>query len=369
MTEQAEMVEIDQEQNEQPAQQQVAVAKPKHAPIPTGGAIKAVIPRDVSEAGRLAIAIIKAGLCPDSYKDAGKPNESKVMIGILKSLEVGLPPITGLSTIAIINGKPSVYGDGLSALLQKSGTLERRVVEEFGPQPDSKAQTGDWPKDYGIRVKLYRKGQDEPYEGEFTVGAAQRAGLWMNAKRVPWVKYPKRMMMWRAFGFAVRDGFSDCLSGLWLAEEVEDMGPPEPEAPDTSFLDDDATPEPLPAPEPEDTPAADEIADTEAAEAVAEEEAPAPSARVARLGDDANAWKDWIQAMTAAIKAAESEAELNAMLVDPGNTADLIVLQASSQGNHHKLTELAEGRRFELQQVDQPEEAEAEPELEPEPAE
>lgn len=368
MTEQAEAVEIDRQPQETPAQQ-VAVARPKHAPIPTGGAIKAVIPRDVSEAGRLAVAIIKAGLCPDSYKDAGKPNESKVMIGILKSLEVGLPPITGLSTIAIINGKPSVYGDGLSALLQKSGALVKREIEEIGDRPAEGAQIGEWPDSYGVTVRLYRKGQDEPYEGEFTVGAAKRAKLWMNVKRDPWIKYPKRMMMWRAFGFAVRDGFSDCLSGLWLAEEVEDMGPSTPEAPDTSFLDDDATPEPLPAPEPEDEAAPAEIADVEAAEVAAEEEPPAPSARVARMGDDANAWKDWIQAMAAAIKAAESEAELSALLADPGNAADLIVLQASSQGNHHKLMQLAEGRQVELQSLDRTEEVEAEPELEPEPAE
>lgn len=365
MTEQAEAeaVEIDRQEQAAPTQQ-VAVAKPKRAPIPTGGAIKAVIPRDVSEAGRLAVAIIKAGLCPDSYKDAGKPNESKVMIGILKSLEVGLPPITGLSTIAIINGKPSVYGDGLSALLQKSGALVKREIEEIGDKPAEGAQIGEWPDSYGVRVRLHRKGQDEPYEGEFTVGAAKRAKLWMNVKRDPWIKYPKRMMMWRAFGFAVRDGFSDCLSGLWLAEEVEDMGPSTPEAPDTSFLDDDATPEP------EDVAAqAEEIADTEAAEVAAEDEPDTPSARVARLGDDANAWKDWIQAMAAAIKAAENEAELSALLADPGNAADLIVLQASSQGNHHKLMQLAEGLRFELQSLDRTEEVEAEPELEPEPAE
>ena len=367
MTEQAEAVEIDRQEQEAPAQQ-VAVAKPKHAPIPTGGAIKAVIPRDVSEAGRLAVAIIKAGLCPDSYKDAGKPNESKVMIGILKSLEVGLPPITGLSTIAIINGKPSVYGDGLSALLQKSGALVKREIEEIGDKPAEGAQIGEWPDSYGVRVRLHRKGQDEPYEGEFTVGAAKRAKLWMNVKRDPWIKYPKRMMMWRAFGFAVRDGFSDCLSGLWPTEEVEDMGPATPEAPDTSFLDDDATPEPLPAPEPEDAPAAEEIAEAEAEEVTAEEE-PITPARAARLGDDTSAWTDWIKAVGAEIRAADSLEALDAIVSDPGNAADLATLEQSSQGNHHKLMQLVEGRRFELESVGDAEEVEADPELEPEPAE
>lgn len=373
MTEQAEEVEIDQEHKEQPAQQ-VVVARQRQEPIPTGGAIQAVIPRDVSQAGRLALAIIRAGLCPDSYKDDDREvMESKVLIGILKSLEVGFAPITGLSTIAIINGRPCIYGDGVVALLQKSGSLERRVDEEIGDVPGEGDLIGTWPDTYGIRVRLFRHGQGEPYEGIFTVGMAKRAGLWMNVRRKPWIQYPRRMLTWRAFSLAARDGFADCLSGLSIREEVEDMPAATSKAPDTSFLDDDATPEALPLSAPEE--AGDEAdpldipAFLDRRESKPDDEP--PSARVPRLGDDTASWTDWIKAMAAAVKASESEAELDALLDDPGNASDMDALAQASQGNHHRLMQAVQGRVFELEQRDRPGQAEAEhaaeAETEPEP--
>jgi hypothetical protein len=52
---------------------------------------------------------------------------------------------------------------------------------------------------------------------------ARRAKLWNNPKKLPWVEHPKRMLKWRARAFAMRDGFADCLMGLSIREEVEDM--------------------------------------------------------------------------------------------------------------------------------------------------
>lgn len=340
-----------------------------------GGRIQAIVPQTVEELSWVAGMIVSCGMAPDSYtKDKGKdlpPAEVKkrVAIGIMAGAEVGMAPLHSLANIALINNKPTVYGKGAFALVQASHTLESHKTEAMGEKPKPGAPIGDWPDSYGLRVILRRKGQDEPYIGEYTVGDAKRAQLWMNARRRPWIEHTKDMLFWRAFGRASGKGFSDVLCGLLIRELVEDMPTPEPEAPDTFFLDDDATPEPLPAPEPEDEAAPAEIAEAEAAEVAVEDEPHAPPARVARQGDDTSAWTDWIKAMAAAIKAAESEGEIDALLDDPGNAADLGVLEGSSQGNHHKLMQLVEGRRFEWQSVGQPEEAEAEPELEPEPAE
>lgn len=340
-----------------------------------GGRIQATVPQTVEELSWVAGMIVGCGMAPDSYtKEKGRdlpPDEVKkrVAIGIMAGAEVGMAPLHSLANIALINNKPTVYGKGAFALVQASHTLESHKTEVMGEEPEPGAPIGDWPDSYGLRVILRRKGQEEPYIGEYTVGDAKRAQLWMNARRRPWIEHTKDMLFWRAFGRASGKGFSDVLCGLLIRELVEDMPAPEPEAPDTSFLDDDATPEPLPAPAPEDEAAPVEIAEAEAAEVADEEEPDVPSARIARLGDDTSAWTNWIKAMAAAIKAAESEAEIDALMDDPGNVADLGVLEASSQGNHHKLMQLAEGRRFELQSLGQPAEEEAEPELEPEPAE
>jgi hypothetical protein len=43
-----------------------------------------------------------------------------------------------------------------------------------------------------------------------------------HGKKTVWMKYPARMLTWRARTFAARDGFSDVLKGLKIYEEVAD---------------------------------------------------------------------------------------------------------------------------------------------------
>lgn len=222
---------------------EVLEPKPKAMPKPelkAGQRIEPIIPRSIEEAFRLAQAVIAAGICPDSYCDEHKrPDPQKVLIGILKSMEVGLAPITGLSTIAIINNRPCIWGDGAAALVQKAGVVDKFELEEIGVRPKETAEVQGFGDEYGFEARIYRKGQAEPYSGRFTVGDAKRARLWLNPKRQPWMLYPKRMLRNRAVAFALRDGFADCLAGLSIREEVEDI-PAAPVKTDVSFLADDA---------------------------------------------------------------------------------------------------------------------------------
>lgn len=189
------------------------------------GSIGYIVPRSIEEAHRMAAAIIAAGLAPDSYKERGAPSVEKVMVGLMKSLEVGFPPLTGLSTIAIIGNRPCIWGDGATALVQRSGLLKSLTKRVIGtcPLPDTGLQA--WPDSYGYEVTAFRVGQDEPYVGSFTVADAKRADLWLNDRRRPWVEYPDRMLFNRARAFALRDGFADALMGLSIREEVEDANP------------------------------------------------------------------------------------------------------------------------------------------------
>lgn len=207
----------------------VVVAPPK-PPLETGARVAPIVPRTVDEVARVAHAVIVAGLAPNSYEGRNH-NEtiSKIMIGIMKGAEVGFPPITALSTIAIINGRPCIWGDGAIALVQKSGLVEKIEAIFEGEQFQD-----DWTAIY----RIWRKGQGSPYQGRFSVLDAKRAHLWGNPKKSPWMEYPQRMLMARARAFALRDGFADFLMGLSIAEEAEDI-PATPEKTDTAFLDDD----------------------------------------------------------------------------------------------------------------------------------
>ncbi len=220
---------------------QVVTVTPKPEVIKTpivaeSGDVLAIIPRDLDQAWRYAEMVCKAGLAPNSYDDDPK----KVVIGVLTALELGVAPMQGLRGIAIINNRPSVWGDLAMALIQSKGVVQN-TESSFTGEPGT--------DNYQANFLIWRKGQDNPYEGHFSIGDAKRAGLWGHAKKRPWIEYPMRMLAMRARAFALRDGFADCLCGLAIAEEAQDM--PAPAAPivPAAFLEDDAPTDSKPEPE------------------------------------------------------------------------------------------------------------------------
>lgn len=214
------------------------IVEQKSTSLQAGAEIVGIVPRNLDEAWKMADAFIRAGMVPFSYE--GKTVDetcAKLMMGIMQGLEIGIAPITALKNIAIINNRPTIWGDLAIALVQNSGVLVKMEVIQ-DEEPDG--EMNHWPASYGVTVRLHRRDQETPYEGRFTVGDAKRAGLWLNSKKQPWMQYPKRMLKWRALGFAIRDGFADCLAGMMIREEVEDMPHDEPEKKaDVGFLDDE----------------------------------------------------------------------------------------------------------------------------------
>ncbi len=212
----------------QPAEMTPAVPV-KKAELVVGDEIKGIVPRNIEELHRMAQGICMAGIVPDSYK--GRTDQetiSRVAIGIQKSLEVGLPPLTGMSNILIINNRPSIWGDAAVALVQSKGVVEW-VKQTY--------EGNDGADNYTAVYQIKRKGQSAPYVGRFSIADAKRAKLF--GKPGPWMAYPTRMLMNRARAFALRDGFADCLSGLAIVEEIRDITPPSTEPINTSFLNDE----------------------------------------------------------------------------------------------------------------------------------
>lgn len=185
-----------------------------------------IAPRSVEEALRMADAVIAGRLAPDSYNN----DRSKIMLGIMAALEAGLPPLYGLRNIAIINGRPTIWGDAAVALVQSKDLIEEHMEKFIGDidPKDLPADLTKWPNTFGFEVALKRKGQKGFYVGRFTVGDAKRAKLWLNGRKVPWIEHPQRMLKIRARAIALRDGFADALAGLAIREEVEDHAAPEP---------------------------------------------------------------------------------------------------------------------------------------------
>lgn len=157
---------------------------------------------DVAE---LAQIIIDAGWVKPGTK------QTDVMLRVLKGQEVGIPAIEASNTISVINGKPSIYGDGQLAVVRKSGLLED-IDEHF-----EKAEDGTTVAVCTVK----RRGQKTPHTTRFGYADAKRAGL--AGKSGPWTGNPARMCQMRARAFNLRDMFPDVLCGLWAGEEAEDI--------------------------------------------------------------------------------------------------------------------------------------------------
>jgi hypothetical protein len=184
----------------------------------------------MDEAYRLAKAVCMAGMAPK-----GLETPEKAMVAILHGLEIGLTPMAALQRIAVVNGRPTIWGDGAIGLVRGSGACDW-IRETIAGESDAMTAT----------CQAKRKGEPEPIVGTFSVADAKKAGLW--GKGGPWQQFPKRMLQMRARAFALRDGFADVLGGLYLREEIEEApprsAPPAPPAPQT------APPAPQTAPPP-----------------------------------------------------------------------------------------------------------------------
>lgn len=165
-------------------------------------------PATITEAMEFSKMLADSTMVPRAYQ--GKPQD--IMVCVQWGYEIGLAPMQALQNIAVINGKPSVYGDAAMALVQASAVCEG--VEEFFEGEGT-------PNPIAVCV-AHRRGR-KPVTAKFSVEDAKRAGLW--GKTGPWQAYPKRMMQMRARGFALRDQFADVLKGLMTIEEATDHTP------------------------------------------------------------------------------------------------------------------------------------------------
>ena len=162
-------------------------------------------PTNLTEAIAFSKLIADSDLAPRDFK--GKP--ANVLIAIQMGAEVGLAPMQALQNIAVINGRPCLWGDAALAVVQ--------VHPGYEWHKESLEGSGD---DRTAIFQVKRRGQ-EVHETRFGVTQAKLAHLW--GKEGPWKTYPDRMLQVRARGFGLRDKFSDALKGLILAEEAADL--------------------------------------------------------------------------------------------------------------------------------------------------
>ena len=161
------------------------------------------------DAFRFAKMVAASEFAPKDFKS--KPESC--MLAIQHGSEVGLSPMQSLQSIAVINGRPTIWGDAALALVQSSPVCEY-VKEYTEGQGDNLTAV----------CEAKRRGYPAPTVSRFSMADAKRAGL--AGKAGPWSQYPERMLALRARGFALRNAFADALRGLITAEEAQDYPQP-----------------------------------------------------------------------------------------------------------------------------------------------
>ncbi len=162
---------------------------------------KELAPHYMKLAGQLA----SSELVPKSFR--GKPQD--LFICWAMGYQVGLTPEQSMQCIAVINGKPAMWGDDMLALC-----MTHKDFMDIEEEPILKDGAI-----IGYTCTVTRKGR-HPKSNPFTLDMAKRAGL--LAKGGVWAQYPERMLKLRARGFTLRDAFPDALKGIKSREEVED---------------------------------------------------------------------------------------------------------------------------------------------------
>lgn len=162
--------------------------------------------RSMDDMWRFANAVVKARLAPK-----GMESPEAVLIALQLGAEVGLTPMASVQNIAVVNNRPSIWGDAMLALCQASPSFDRTRFKE-------------WIEGEGDKMVAHcqsaRVGAPEDHT-TFSVADAKAAGLWNKAG--PWSQYPKRMLAMRARGFSLRNSCADLLKGIISREEAGDI--------------------------------------------------------------------------------------------------------------------------------------------------
>lgn len=174
---------------------------------PSAPAWLAAVAGSLTEALPVAKMLASSGLVPKAYE--GKPEA--ILIAGAMGARLGLDLFSSLSGIAVINGRPTLWGDAMLAVCMA--------------RPDWRGMSVTWSDDQTACRVLVRRilpgNSVNETIGEFSEQEAKSAGLW--GKQGPWQQYPRRMIELRARSFSLRSAFADALNGFACREDLEDV--------------------------------------------------------------------------------------------------------------------------------------------------
>lgn len=149
----------------------------------------------------LASRIYDTEFCPKGLRGS----EPAVAAAMLYGREIGLPPLTSLGGIHVIEGKPGLSAEQMRAMVFAAGH-EIEFTESTGAT---------------CTIRGRRRGQERWTAVTWTIDMARAAGL--GGKHI-WKTYPRTQLQARATTELARMIFPDVIHGFRSVEELDDMG-------------------------------------------------------------------------------------------------------------------------------------------------
>lgn len=177
----------------------------KAVTIAAGKTPVGIVPSTFDEVQRMAQMVVSAGMFKATDKNQAV---AQATMALMQGLEIGISPMQAANGIAIINGRPCIWGSLVPALIWKAG----HKIEEWVVGEDMEMVA---------HCRITRSDNDIAVERTFSAKEAKQAGL--LEKPGPWKQYRKRMLAMRARGFAANDGVPDVLRGMYTVEEMQDV--------------------------------------------------------------------------------------------------------------------------------------------------
>lgn len=171
------------------------------------------------EAMKIATMLAGSKLVPTQYQ--GHPED--ILIACSWGESLGLKPLPALNAIAVINGRPQLFGDALKALIMKHGTIEEHWDDKNGVWTMIAHRKGypDVTWSYGFNDAIGARHVSYNAQNN-TFGFGER-------KSDAWVKYIKRMCQLKCRNFVIRDAFPDVIQGIDIEGSDDDTMEPSSE--------------------------------------------------------------------------------------------------------------------------------------------
>lgn len=156
----------------------------------------AIVPAEWSVMQQQASALVASGFLPQSVN-----SPQKAVAIIMLGRELGIAPWAALTSINVIQGKPTVSPQLMLALINRSGQLEDMTIDDDGT---------------ACTVTMKRKGRT-PHTFTFSMMDANAMNL---SGKDNWKKQPAIMRQWRAVAGCARTVFADVILGLYTPDEM-----------------------------------------------------------------------------------------------------------------------------------------------------